>query len=164
MTTDTGTGGAPSAPPPPTDGASSGGTNDGDASATAYSTTNVQVVGVDEADFIKNDGSHIYILADGHLQIIEAWPAEESRRIASIEIEGTAKQLFVHRDRALVYSSLELLETGFDPTNTPPSPEKECTLGYLCDFAGDGRQLVIWDWSLTRLAGVLRRSRVACSR
>lgn len=30
-------------------------------SATEYSETNVQVAGVDEADFVKNDGAYIYI-------------------------------------------------------------------------------------------------------
>ena len=35
--------------------------------APGHSNTNVQVAGVDEADFIKNDGSYIYIVAAGKL-------------------------------------------------------------------------------------------------
>ena len=83
-----------------------------------YSTTNNQVSGVDEADFLKNDGKYIYIVADGKFQIIDAWPAADAERIASVDMEGTPKKLFVHKDRAVVYSSLGPVNQnngGYDP-------------------------------------------------
>jgi uncharacterized secreted protein with C-terminal beta-propeller domain len=57
-------------------------------SATEYSETNVQVQGVDEADFVKNDGAYIYILANGKFRIVEAWPPEQAHKIAAFDIEG----------------------------------------------------------------------------
>ena len=51
---------------------------DGDADADLYSTTNTQEEGVDEADFIKNDGSYIYMVSGMEFLIIDAWPAAES--------------------------------------------------------------------------------------
>ncbi len=42
----------------------------------AHSTTNVQVEGVDEPDFVKNDARHIYILDGGELTVIDALPAD----------------------------------------------------------------------------------------
>ena len=30
---------------------------------------------MDEADFVKNVGKYVYILANGHLRIVEAWHA-----------------------------------------------------------------------------------------
>jgi len=96
---------------------------------TAASGTNNQVVGVDEADFVKNDGSYIYIVADGAFQILDAWPPEEAQRIASLPIEGLPKRLFVSGDRALVYSSPE--RSHYIP----------CTYGYDCEFTGDGADL-----------------------
>ena len=41
-----------------------------------HSETNVQVEGVDEPDFVKNDARHIYILDGGELTIIDALPAD----------------------------------------------------------------------------------------
>jgi hypothetical protein len=75
-------------------------------SATEYSETNTQVAGVDEADFIKNDGGHIYILADGMFKVIDAWPPEEARVIGSFPIEGEPTKLFVNEGRAVIYSAL----------------------------------------------------------
>ncbi|WP_162144056.1 beta-propeller domain-containing protein [Sorangium cellulosum] len=59
--------------------------------ATEYSTTNTQEADVDEADFIKNDGEHVYILAHGQFQIFDAWPAADMHRVASVAIEGSRR-------------------------------------------------------------------------
>jgi uncharacterized secreted protein with C-terminal beta-propeller domain len=45
----------------------------GDA-ADDYSTTNIQVEGVDEADIIKNDGQYIYLIKDDTVRIVDAYP------------------------------------------------------------------------------------------
>ncbi|MEK7173384.1 MAG: beta-propeller domain-containing protein, partial [Patescibacteria group bacterium] len=44
-------------------------------SAAGYSGTNIQVEGVDEADFVKNDGKYIYTLTQNKLVIVDAFPA-----------------------------------------------------------------------------------------
>jgi len=75
-------------------------------SATQYSETNTQVQGVDEADFIKNDGSYIYIVSAGRFHIIDAWPPEKSHEISFFKIEGTPEKMFVSNSRAFIYSSL----------------------------------------------------------
>lgn len=123
-------------------------------SATDYSTTNTQVVGVDEADFVKNDGSYIYILADGKLQIIDAWPAAQSHEVGAVAIAGDPKKLYVHGDVAVVYSSQSDLYFGStsgsyygsgvaSQSGTSSGLENECTYGYSCEFSGDGRSLKI---------------------
>jgi len=78
----TATGGG--APPPSANGSDR---------ASQYSETNVQVVGVDEADFVKNDGAYIYILADGKLQIIDAWPAPQTHIVSTREVVISRKTL-----------------------------------------------------------------------
>jgi len=127
-----------------------------------YSTTNNQVSGVDEADFVKNDGSYIYMVSNGRFFIIDAWPADEAQKISSTEIEGEAKKLFVHKDRAVVYSSLDHLNThdpGFDSGYGYNSGE--CTYGYDCDFTGDGRALKITVMDISdRASPVLLRETV----
>jgi uncharacterized secreted protein with C-terminal beta-propeller domain len=120
---------------------------DDDDEASEYTTTNVQEVEVDEADFLKNDGGFIYILADGALQILDAWPASEAHRISYTPIPGTPTRLFVHQDKAVVYASGNWLggygyydEYGY---NNGYGSGAECSYGYDCEFTGDGRALTI---------------------
>ncbi|MEE8409695.1 MAG: beta-propeller domain-containing protein, partial [Myxococcota bacterium] len=89
---------------PPANGApGSGGTREG---AGDYSTTNTQVAGVDEADFVKNDGSYVYMVSGDELIIFEAWPAANTTQIASVTIEGNPQRLYVDSDRAVIYSDI----------------------------------------------------------
>ena len=54
------------------DSAADGGSyNDGKGGGN-YSTTNVQVEGVDEADIVKTDGEYIYVLSQGDVRIVKA--------------------------------------------------------------------------------------------
>jgi uncharacterized secreted protein with C-terminal beta-propeller domain len=54
-----------------------------DQSKADYSSTNVQVQGVDEGDIVKTDGSYIYQINKQRVAIIKATPAE-SMKVASI--------------------------------------------------------------------------------
>jgi len=52
-----------------------------------YSLTNVQVKGIDEADYVKTDGRYIYLVNNKNkLYIINAYPPKEMRIISCIEI------------------------------------------------------------------------------
>ena len=42
----------------------------------AYSTTNVQVTGVDEPDFVKTDGNHVYVLSKNKIILMNSRPAD----------------------------------------------------------------------------------------
>ncbi len=97
-----------------------------------HSETNNQIEGVDEADRVKNDGEYIYLVSGGALRIIKSWPAELTAEISNTPIEGTPKRLFVHGDRALVYSSLPT------PGTASAQNSGECTYGYRCLPRGDG--------------------------
>ncbi|MCC6810605.1 MAG: beta-propeller domain-containing protein [Deltaproteobacteria bacterium] len=131
-----------SAPPqasptsPATAGASADAQKAGD-SATSYSTTNNQVASVDEADYMKNDGKYLYILAEGHLQIFSIFPTATAERVSKTKIDGTLKTLLLHKDTLIVYSAP-------DPKKNDPYAgwyyhRGECTYGYECDFSGDGQ-------------------------
>ena len=115
----------------------------------AVSETNNQVKGVDEADFVKNDDGYIYMLSGTALHVVRSWPAEETSKVGSIEIEGTPKKLLVEGDRAIVYSSLPGAEEPYtdDYGDAYYGGSTECTYGYDCDFRGDGHptQITIVD-------------------
>lgn len=69
-----------------------------------YSTTNVQVAGVDEADIVKSDGRYLYIATSGVVVIVDAYPAESAKIVSRIETEkGTVIELFVNGDRLVVF-------------------------------------------------------------
>ncbi len=68
-----------------------GGTGGDDRS---YSSTNVQVDGVDEADMVKNDGEHIYLVDGEGLNILDAWPVNELRSLSYTAIEGAPLSLY----------------------------------------------------------------------
>lgn len=115
---------------------SSGGYDTNGGSADSYSETNTQVPGVDEADFVKNDGANIYILTGDQFEIIDAWPPASAAVLSATPIAGTPKKLFVYNNKALIYSSIDDAMSG-------RYPRGECTYGYDCDFTGDGLMLKI---------------------
>lgn len=70
-------------------------------SSTDYSTTNTQVIGVDEADIIKNDGKYVYMIANNKLVIVEAFPAETMKKLSESEMEKgyRAIDLYISGDK-----------------------------------------------------------------
>jgi inhibitor of cysteine peptidase len=57
-------------------------------SAESYSTTNIQVAGVDEADTIKTDGRYLYVIAKNNVYIVNADP-NDARVLAKIASNDT---------------------------------------------------------------------------
>lgn len=73
--------------------------------AVDYSTTNIQVEGVDEADFVKNDGKYIYVLAQNKLVIVDAFPAASADILSTITLEGRPADLFINDNRLIVFTN-----------------------------------------------------------
>lgn len=70
-----------------------------------YSTTNIQVAEVDEADFVKNDGKYIYIISGGRLVIAEAYPPENAAIVSETKIEGDPEEIFVNGDKLIIFEN-----------------------------------------------------------
>jgi inhibitor of cysteine peptidase len=68
-------------------------TADAGSRSDSYSTTNIQVAGVDEADIVKNDGQYLYIASNDYMEnknyvyIVKADP-QDSRVISQITLEN----------------------------------------------------------------------------
>ncbi|MDW8062276.1 MAG: beta-propeller domain-containing protein [Nitrososphaerota archaeon] len=73
--------------------------------AAEYSTTNVQVEGVDEADIVKTDGRYIYAISRGGVVIIRAYPPKEAVVEARIRTNGSPQGLFIAPGKLIVISS-----------------------------------------------------------
>jgi hypothetical protein len=76
--------------------------------ASEFTTTNTQERGVDEADFVKNDGSRIFVLHDRQLLGLAAWPAASTALEFAHPIEGYPTEMFLDRDRIAVFSRVSL--------------------------------------------------------
>ncbi len=71
-----------------------------------YSTTNIQVGGVDEADIVKNDGKYIYIATrDNKVTIINAYPAQDAEKISEVDPEGYINEIFINEDKLIVFGN-----------------------------------------------------------
>jgi uncharacterized secreted protein with C-terminal beta-propeller domain len=76
-----------------------------------YSTTNIQVAGVDEADIVKTDGEYIYLVSGNKTIIVKAYPPEQAQVLSEIELEGTVIGIFINGDRLVVFEE----ETPYYP-------------------------------------------------
>lgn len=73
----------------------------------SHSETNNQVEGVDEADIVKTDGEHIYVLHGATLTVLRSWPLADLASLGSVSIEGQPIEMFVEGTKAVVYSSVD---------------------------------------------------------
>ena len=83
-----------------------------------YSGTNNQEQGVDEADFVKTDGSYIYLVNNGyndwgvypsgHIHILEIPEAGNVSYLSNISIEGRPTEMLLVDDKAVVYSNVQI--------------------------------------------------------
>ncbi|MET0554347.1 MAG: beta-propeller domain-containing protein [Vicinamibacteria bacterium] len=109
----------------PVPSAPAGAGTDARSGATDFSTTNTQENDVDEPDFVKNDGSRIFVLNGGSLVALAAWPPESARIQSVTPLEGQPAEMFLVGDRLAVYSRVgnPRLET-FGPLGiVPGDPE-----------------------------------------
>ncbi len=64
-----------------------------------YSTTNVQVAGVDEADIVKTDGTYLYVVSGSNVTILKAYPPNEAQTVSKITLNETySLQIYVSAD------------------------------------------------------------------
>ena len=94
----------PSAVPAPSGTPSQGDTSTG--GGVKYSTTNVQVGGIDEPDFLKNDNKYAYVLSQDKLSIIDAYPGDTAKIISKVglDVKGNYLQnMFLNKDRLVIF-------------------------------------------------------------
>jgi uncharacterized secreted protein with C-terminal beta-propeller domain len=72
----------------------------------SYTTTNTQVGGVDEADFVKNDGTRIFVLSGRRLFSAKSWPPESLAVAGTLDLEGWPSEMFLDGDQIAVFSSI----------------------------------------------------------
>ena len=100
-----------------------------------YSTTNIQVAGVDEADFVKNDGKYIYILSGDTLAIVNAFPAEKAEIVSRISVKGNPAELFLKGNRLVVFANILDEHYITPPSSVAPVPySRQMTHAFVYDI------------------------------
>jgi uncharacterized secreted protein with C-terminal beta-propeller domain len=69
-----------------------------------FSSTNVQVQGVDEGDIVKTDGEYAYIVSRNQTKvyIIDVYPAEDAHIVCVLEFEWAVSELYLNSDKLVV--------------------------------------------------------------
>jgi len=91
------------------------------APAADYSTTNVQVQGVDEADVVKTDRTHLYQATEDEVRIIRAYPAADMQvtsRLSYRDKRFQPLELYVDEKRLVVIGQAEHDRFRYDPAIT----------------------------------------------
>ena len=84
--------------------ASATGATQGSEESNSYSTTNVQVAGVDEPDIVKTDGIYLYVVAKQAVFIIKAYSPEEASILSQITITNVSiSNIFIREDNLVVF-------------------------------------------------------------
>jgi len=84
----------------------------------SYSTTNTQVAGVDEADFVKNDGTRIFVLSGRTLFTATSWPPQSLALAGKLQIEGWPGTMFLEGNQVVIFSSIWKTPSA-DPMGLP---------------------------------------------
>ena len=70
-----------------------------------YSTTNIQVENVDEADIIKTDGDYIYSISEATVVITDAREPQNLKIASKIPVKGIPEDLILYKDKLIVISA-----------------------------------------------------------
>jgi len=105
-----------------------------------YSTTNIQVEGVDEADLVKTDGLYIYLVSENKVHIIRAYPHEELELVSTITLEGSIMNIYINGDKLIILQAGDygpvLYEKMIAPGPYPyPMPYIQQTLLHVYDVS-----------------------------
>src|SRR5438105_3500282 len=107
----------------------------------SYTTTNTHVVGVDEADFMKNDGTRIFTLSGGSLNVVKSWPPQDLSLATKLPIEGWPTAMFLDGNTGVVLSSTWVTRTAGSTSSTPvlcpPCPVGSACVAMYPACAGD---------------------------
>ncbi|GEM_PF-2847878 len=105
-----------------------------------YSTTNLQVAGVDEGDLVKTDGRYLYIGRGAEVTIVDAQSAAEMQIVSRLSSEGSAAALYLSNDRLTVVSQ-------YAADWPEPTPGIASEIGYLRRAGESKFQVTVYDVS-----------------
>lgn len=76
-------------------------------SGTSFTTTNVQVAGVDEPDSVKTDGTHLFVATSSAVSIIQAYPPNSTSILSTIRLDNATTTVIgieISQGRLLIFA------------------------------------------------------------
>ena len=128
-----------------------------------HSRTNNQVPGVHEADRVKTDGEHLYVVAGSSLKILDVNPPAGSKIVASVTLPGRAHRLLLRRDRVVVYSLISITPSTARSKPTMDQLVEELLLGTRCGQTEHHTAISVFDVARPAAPRLLRELRVPAS-
>ena len=125
--------------------------------ASDYSHTNVQVAGVDEADFVKNDARYIYMIADNKLVIVDAADGNAAAIVSTTKLaeessdyySPNAKELFVNGDKVMVFVEASEKAFYFQKYDVNPiGTYRQKTYVYIYDVSDRSKPVMMTNYSI----------------
>ena len=119
---------------------------------TEYSTTNNQVTGVDEPDFIKNDSKYIYIVSGNTITIIDGYPGESAKVIlkTAIDVEYQyIENMFLNNNRLVIFYNDQSKEEIIPEFDFMPRPTYQPITHVMIIDVSDKQNLkILKDYSI----------------
>jgi inhibitor of cysteine peptidase len=113
-----------------------------------YSATNIQVAGVDEADIVKTDGDHIYVVSGNKTVIVKAYPPEQAEVLSEIEVTGTIAGIFVNGDRLVLFGQeTPYYPYYYDDVIRLSGPTGEISMSYMPYYGAPKTFVKVYDIS-----------------
>ncbi len=97
-------------------------TASGGSGADDYSQTNVQVEGVDEADFVKNDDRYIYLVQDNKFIIVDAYGEKDIVSETDLPKNAYASNLFLYGNKVVIIAQSSEESFYFRKYDIMPQP------------------------------------------
>ena len=117
-----------------------------------YSTTNNQVTGVDEPDFIKNDSKYIYIVSGNTITIIDGYPGESAKVIlkTAIDVEYQyIENMFLNNNRLVIFYNDQSNEEIIPEFDFMPRPTYQpITHVMIIDISDKQNLKILKDYSI----------------
>ena len=122
-----------------------------------YSTTNVQVEGVDEPDVVKTDGRYIYAIIEDDIVVIDAFPKSTAQIASRVHSDISPQALFLFQSSKLVLIAsnyyvtvLEIYDIS-NPTSIVQNYELTVTGRYRgARLIGESLYLIVSDYAYDR--------------
>ena len=125
----------------------------GGLSSNVYSTTNVQVAGIDEPDFIKNDGKYAYVLSQDKISIIDAYPGETAKLVSKVglDVKGNYLQnMFLNKDRLVIFYNDNQEQYSINRYDYMPTPNYlPVTHAVIMDVSDKENPKIVHNYTLT---------------
>lgn len=102
-----------------------------------FSTTNVQVKQVDEADIIKTDGENIYVVSGNCMHIIRAYPSQNAEVLSSYQFNGNPEALYSNDGKVVLIAR-----------DYGTRPYVECAPAACHGYNGYGQRTLVYIFSV----------------